>query len=280
MPSAFGFPQCSDLSARVSWKTFTVTKMLNVRFQRVFFALALICPIFLLPALTHTDYAQAGQCATKACVDVYIENGQIVIEAHKGSGPITRSTPKAIPKVKPKPKPKPIAPKPKPTSTAAYVRPKTVTAPKRVARKVVRKVAPRVSLSEKLFKLIPTGNISHEPATNAIVNIPVIYWCDLPRAFSTRVAVIGEVVDVAMRPSFLWSFGDGSFYSTTSPGATYPNQVITHTYSRAGTYAVVLLATWGGIWTNNGVARAITGEIRKVSVTTVAVANAPTRLTK
>lgn len=252
--------------------------MLNVRLQRAFIAVALVCPIFLLPALTHADYAQAGQCATKTCVDVYIENGQIVIEAHKGSGPKTHSAPKVIPKAKPKPKP--IAPNPKPTTTAAYVKPKTVTAPKRVAPKAVRKVAPRVSLSEKLFKLIPTGNISHEPSTNAIVNIPVIYWCDLPSVFSTKVAIIGEVVDVAMRPSFLWSFGDGSFYATTSPGAAYPNQVISHTYSRAGTYAVVLLATWGGIWTNNGVARAITGEIRKVSVTTISIANAPTRLTK
>ncbi len=254
--------------------------MLNLRLQSVFIAGALICPIFLLPALTRTDYAQAAQCAAKACVDVYIENGHIVIEAHKGSGPTSHNAPKAIPKVKTIPKSAPPIPKSKPRVTAKYVKPRTVTAPKRIAPKAVRKVAPRVSLSEKLFKLIPTGNILREPSANAIVNIPVIYWCDLSGVFSTRVAVIGEVVDVTMRPSFLWSFGDGSFYATTSPGAAYPHQAISHTYSKAGTYAVVMLATWGGVWTNNGVARAITGEIRKVSVATVEVANAPTRLTK
>lgn len=252
--------------------------MLNVRLQRIFIAVALTCPILLLPALAHTDYAQAGQCATRTCVDVYVENGKIVIEAHKGSGPTLHSSRKAIPRTRPKPKPRVVAPKP--TVATTYVRPKTITSRKRVAPKAARKVAPRLSLSEKLFKLIPTGNISHEPSSHAIVNIPVIYWCDLPGVFSTKVAIIGEAVDVAMRPSFLWSFGDGSFYATTSPGAAYPNQVITHSYNKAGTYAVVMLATWGGVWTHNSVARAITGQIRKVSATTISVANAPTRLTK
>lgn len=239
--------------------------------------MALICPILLLPALVYTDYAQAAECATKACIDVYIQDGQIVIEAHKGSGPTSRVARKVVPKSKAKPR---ATHRPKPKVVPTYTVPKTVLPRKRVAPKVIRKVVLKVSLNDKLIKLIPTGNISHEPSSNAIVNIPVIYWCDLPGVFSTKVAIIGEVVDVTMRPSFLWSFGDGSFYATTSPGAAYPHQVITHTYSKAGTYAVVMLATWGGTWSNNGVARAITGEIRKVSVATVSIANAPTRLTK
>lgn len=251
--------------------------MLNSKFGII--GLALICPILVLPALVHTDYAQAAECATKACIDVYIQDGQIVIEAHKGSGPSSHVARKAVPRVKPKAKVV-RPPKPKPTVTAVYIPPKKVVLRKRIAPKVVRKVVPKVSLNDKLIKLIPTGNILHEPLSNAIVNIPVVYWCDLPGVFSTKVAIIGEVVDVTMRPSFLWSFGDGSFYATTSPGAAYPNQVITHTYSKAGTYVVVMVATWGGTWSNNGVARAITGEIRKVSVVTVNVANAPTRLTK
>jgi len=235
------------------------------------FASALICPIILLPALVHTDYARAAECTTKVCIDVYTRDGQIVIEAHKGSGPTSHVSRKPVPQIRPKAK---VAPTPK--ATSVYIPPKTVVPRK----KVVRKVVPKVSLNDKLIKLIPTGNISREPSSNAIVNIPVIYWCDLPGVFSTKVAIIGEVVDVTMRPSFLWSFGDGSFSATTSPGAAYPNQAITHTYTKSGTYAVVLVATWGGTWSNNGVARAITGEIRKVSVATINIANAPTRLTK
>ena len=247
---------------------------------RLFVASSLICPIFLLSPLVQPQHAAAAQCAKKACVDVYVENGQIVIEAHKGSGPKSRTVHKSAPRTKPQPKPLPVKPSPKPRATATYARPKSAPIPRKATPKVVRKVAPPLSLNEKLVKLLPSANIKHEPSANVITNIPVIYWCDLPGVFSTRVAVIGEVVDVAMRASFLWSFGDGSFYQTTSPGAAFPHHVITHTYSRAGTYAVVLLATWGGVWTNNGVARAITGQIRKVSVATVTVANAPTRLTR
>lgn len=251
---------------------------MDMKLPRLFIASSLICPIFVLSPLVRADHAAAAQCATKACVDVYVENGQIVIEAHKGSGPKSKNVRKPVPK--PQPKPRPAKPVPKPRPVTTYVKPTSAPAPRRVAPRAVRKVAPPVSLSEKLFKLLPTANIKHEPSANVVTNIPVIYWCDLPGLFSTRVAVIGEVVDVAMRASFTWSFGDGSFYETTSPGSAYPNQTITHTYSRPGTYAVVLLATWGGVWTNNGVARAITGQIRKVSATTVTVANAPTRLTQ
>lgn len=237
--------------------------------------MTLICPILLLPALIHADYVHAADCSRKACIDVYVQDGQIVIEAHKGSGPTSRVVPRVIPKPKPKVK---IVQTPRPiTRTTA---PHHQFAPRKVVSKVVRKIAPKVSLNDKLIKLIPTGNISHQPVSNALVNVPVIYWCDLPSIFSTKVAIIGEAVDVVMRPSFLWSFGDGSFYATTLPGSAYPQQVISHTYSEAGTYAVILVATWGGTWSNNGIARAITGEIRKVSVVTITVVNAPTRITQ
>jgi hypothetical protein len=239
--------------------------------------LALICPILLLPTTVHIDYAQAGDCASKACIDVYVQDGQIIIEGHKGSGPKTRVTRKPASQIKPRVT---LAPTPRPIVRSSYIAPKKIAARKRVAPKVVRKILKPVSLSDKLIKLIPTGNIAHEPSSNAIVNIPVIYFCDLPGIFSTKVAIIGEIVDVTMRPSFLWSFGDGFFFATTLPGAPYPNQVITHRYGKAGTYAIVMVATWGGTWSNNGVARAITGEIRKVSFATVTIANAPTRLTR
>ncbi len=253
--------------------------MLNSKYRIL--CLTLICPFFLLPQLLHADYLQAADCASKACIDVYVQDGQLVIEAHKGSGPAKR----AAPKVAPKPRPKIIAKKyiassPKPRATTLVTAPKSAPKPKSASRKVAKKVAPAVSLNDKLIKLLPTGIIAHQPTSNALVNVPVIYWCDLPGVFSTKVAIIGEAVDVTMRPSFLWSFGDGSFFATTSPGEAYPNQEISHAYSKAGTFVVTLVATWGGTWSNNGVARAITGKIRKVSVSVVSVANAPTRITQ
>lgn len=251
--------------------------MFNSKFRIL--CLTLICPLLLLPQLLHADYLQAADCSSKACIDVYVEDGQLVIEAHKGSAPTKRVAPKVAPKAKPKIVVKKYV-APKPSVPSVVTAPKSAPKPKRAPRKVVKKAAPAVSFNDKLIKLLPTGNIAHQPTSNALVNVPVIYWCDLPGIFSTKVAIIGEAVDVTMRPSFLWSFGDGSFFATTSPGAAYPNQVVSHTYNRAGTFVVTMVATWGGTWSNNGVARAITGEIRKVSVSVVSVANAPTRITR
>lgn len=239
----------------------------------------LISPIVLIPSLLHVQPVQAASCVSRACIDVYTQDGQIIIEGRKGG--VTEPKPTLAPKPTAKPIPGPtFKPKAavaiKPSNSA---RVKSVPR-KKVVRKVLPKVASRVSLNDRLVKLLPPGLIARQPAANAIVNVPVIYWCDLPEVFMTKVVIIGEAVDVTMRPSFLWSFGDGSFLATTSAGAPFPHQKISHTYSKAGTYVVTLLATWGGTWTHNGVARAITGKVRKVSIATVSIANGPTRLTQ
>lgn len=243
---------------------------------RLLLSLSLVCPIVSGQVLFHIDSAKASECVSKACIDVYIQDGQIIIEGHKGS------TPTVAPHVRRVNPPRASKPAPKPQSSVSSgaVAKKRVVAARKPQRKVARKVAPVLSLNDRLVKLLPVGSISKEPKANAIVNVPVIYWCDLPAVFTTKVAIIGEVIDVTMRPSFLWSFGDGTFRATTVAGSPYPNQSITHAYSHAGTFAVVMIATWGGSWSQNGVSRAISGKIRKVAVATVRIANAPTRLTQ
>ncbi|MDP1711148.1 MAG: PKD domain-containing protein [Candidatus Nanopelagicaceae bacterium] len=232
----------------------------------------------------------AAECVSKTCVDVYIENGQIVIEGQKGSGKksttsVKRKVVAALPKKKPVPKKltrtlqvtttrrSPVLAPPRKVSPVKVI-------PKKIVRKVLRQVAPALSLNDKLVKLLPTASIAKQPSENALVNVPVIFWCDLPSVFTTKVAVVGEIVDVAMRASFLWSFGDGTFFATTQPGRPYPDQGITHAYSHSGTYVVTMLATWGGTWSHNGVARAITGQIRKLSVITLSIENGLTRFTQ
>lgn len=256
----------------------------------------ILIAIFLLTLIFQSAPARlsAAQCSGKTCVDVYIESGQIIIEGRKGSGKkSTVSNQRKV--IAAKPTKKPASQKPTPTPKATTTRrtpiyvapPKKVivkVAPKEISRKVVRKVlrkiTPAISINDKLVRLLPSGLIAKQPAKHALVNVPVIYWCDLPTVFTTQVAVVGEIIDVTMRPSFLWSFGDGTFLATTEPGGPYPRERITHTYSHAGTYLVTMLATWGGTWSHNGVARAITGRIRKLSVTTLAVESGSTRFTR
>jgi PKD repeat protein len=105
----------------------------------------------------------------------------------------------------------------------------------------------------------------------------VYFWCDLPSLFQSRVDIIGEVVDVALRPSFTWSFGDGSVYSTTENGSPFPDGTIRHTYSRPGRYVVSLLTTWNGSYTHNAQVRAVTGTVKKISLAEVTVVQAPTQ---
>jgi len=220
----------------------------------------------------------ATECES-ACVDVYTQDGQLIFEARKGSGP---SAPKAAAKPKVAPKPKVIA-KPK-----VVAKPKVIAKPKTVApikkkpvKKPVKKAPPKVvaatSLSDRLSKSLPTGGISYQPNFKPLIHTPVYFWNDLPSVFRTQVNLIGETIDVVLRPSYIWSFGDGSFLATTDPGGPFPEGKITHIYSQPGIYPVLLTTTWNGSFSHNAVERAITGQIKKVSALTITVVAAPTR---
>jgi hypothetical protein len=243
--------------------------------------------IFLISTLIvslQIPIAQAADC-TSACVDVYTQNGEIVIEARKGSGPSANKvvTPKVV-------KPKVVKPK---VVKLKVVKPplappiKKVTKPpvkkqvKKPVARIAKKAAPKqvtaTSLSDRLSKALPTGGISYQPNFQPLIHTPVYFWSDLPSVFRTQVNLIGETIDVVLRPSYVWSFGDGSFLTTTDPGGPYPSGKITHKYSQPGIYPVLLTTTWNGSFTHNAVERAITGQIRKVSALTITVVAAPTR---
>ena len=221
-------------------------------------------------SLAPINSINAADCEI-ACVDVYTQDGQLIFEARKGSGTKATAVPKPVSKPKVIAKPKAVMPK-------SVVKPKVVQ-PKK--KSVVKKIPPvavvATSLSDRISKSLPTTVIYYQPNFQPLINVPVYFWNDMPAVFQSKVDLIGEVIDVTMRPSFTWAFGDGSFKSTTDSGAPFPHGNITHTYSNPGTYPVVLVTTWGGTFTHNGVARTITGQIRKVTALTITVVAAHTR---
>ena len=226
--------------------------------------------IFTLILFFSIPAASFAACTEAICVDVYTEENQIIIEAHKGDSYT------ATKKVKsPRPTPKPT-PKPTPEST-----PKPVVQHTHKPRPVIKKtVVKKINLSDRLTRMVPTGGIAFQPEFEALVNVPIIFWIDVPQLYQSRVNIIGEVVDVALRPGFIWSFGDGYMWPTGDPGGPFPRESITHSFSMPGTYSVVVLTTWNGSYTHNGAVRAVTGKIIKTSVATVTVVSAPTRFTK
>ena len=239
---------------------------------------ALITAPLLIALLFPAPTAVAADCTT-ACLEVSVENGQIVVSGQKGNGPKSTKVVKkvvAVKKVVPK---KPVFKRvviKQPSAVVATRKPvvkKPVVAKKKV---VAKKAVAATSIADRLTKLLPTGGVAYQPAYEPLVHVPVVFWCDLPKIFTTRFNIVGEVVDVTLRPSFSWSFGDGSVMSSTDPGAPYPNGSIQHAYLKEGTYLVTMLATWGGTWSNEGTIRAVTGQIKTVRVATIKVVSAPT----
>ena len=249
--------------------------------------LALLMP---LTSLSLMSTANAEDCVNAACIDVYTQDGQIIIEGKKGSGPKAKVKPRTVKPPAPKPTatkpifpeliPRPTAkPTPKPTPPSSP-KPKRTYKPriKPTAKPSLKpKAAKSVSLNDRLIKLLPTGGIAYQPEAEPLVNVPIYFWSDLPTQFATRVSVVGEVVDVLLRPSFVWSFGDGTFLSTTDAGGPYPNGKIKHTYKNPGIYPIILVQSWNGNWTHNGTTRAITGTIKTTVFAVVTVVIAPTR---
>jgi hypothetical protein len=234
----------------------------------------IIILIFLLP--TPATFA-AADCLDKTCVDVFTSDNQLIITAQKGAA---KPTPKPATK-KPVVKPKPVItvkPTPKPTPKPT-VKPKPVVTKKAIAKPITKPAA--ASLSDKLVKLLPVGDINFQPEVDPLVNLPVYFWTQTPTRFTALVPILDVVVYVNLTPTFSWSFGDGGLFVTTMQGAPFPIGGVTHTYKSSKEYSVNLKVTWTGTWSVNGVTTPISGNAITQSISrTISVAKAPTRFTK
>ena len=230
-------------------------------------------------ALVLTSFmppVQADDCAEKACITVYTQNDQIIIEAKRGNTTAKKTIAQA-------PKKSTVKPTAKPTARPLFFPPAAIRAVvkkpyiKRTYKPRIKKSTTTVNLSDRLTKMVPTAGVAYQPEFEPLVKTDVYFWCDLPTLFQSRVDIIGEIVDVTLRPSFIWSFGDGSVYTTTENGAPYPNGTIRHSYARPGSYVITLLTTWNGSYTHNAQVRAVTGTVKKISAAAITVVQAPTQ---
>lgn len=203
-------------------------------------------------------------CTDKTCVDVFTDNNQLVITAQKGA---VKPTPKPVKKASPKPvAPKPVIKKPV------------------VKKPVVKKSAtpkPTVaSLSDKLIKLLPGGDINFQPSTQSVVNIPTYFWTQTPERFQAVVPILDVVVFVNLYSTLTWSFGDGAEMTTLLRGGPFPNPSVTHAYKTKGDKEVILKVTWQGTWSVNGVTSPIVGNLITQSISrNLQVVSAPTLFT-
>ena len=218
----------------------------------------------------------AADCNEKACIDVYTQDGKIVIEGRKGTGPKSTEavTPKPAATQKPTLKPK-VTPTQKPkvltTKKPVVVKPRTVKKPTLGATKAA------TSLSDKLVEMLPTAGISYSPSFQPLIKVPVFFWCDIPQVVTKKIEIVGEIVEVSLKPTFIWHYGDGVIFTTRKAGAPYPDGEIQHSYSTPGHYLVQLITSWDGDFTVQGVKLRIPGEIKSVSIVPITVVAAPSR---
>ena len=237
-----------------------------MKILKVLIVSALIAPI---------NAAVGADCIEKACIEVYTQDGYIVIEGRKGSG---EKSSKIIPAPS-----KSAAPKVKVTRKPVVKPPTTKTSKKPAIKKPRKKPAVKTtatastSLEDKLIESIPTAGISYQPAFSPLVQTPVYFWSDIPTVVTKKVEIVGEVVNVRLRPTFIWHYGDGVIYMTRKVGAPYPDGEIRHTYSKPGHYLIELITRWDGEFTIDGISARIPGEITTVSVLPITVVAAPIR---
>ena len=221
--------------------------------------------------LLASPNAYAGdECVDKTCVDVFTQDNQLIITAQKdGKKPTAKPKvlkPTAKPVVKPVAKPsiKPTL-KPKPIKKLAAPKPKMVS----------------TSLSDRLIKLLPVGDINFQPEKDALVNMPVYFWTQTPQRFNAVVPILDLIVYVNLYATFVWSYGDGGFMSTTNQGAAFPLGTIKHTYKNNNEYQVGLKVIWRGSWSVNGVTTPISGDGLTQSISRgLSVVDAVGRFTK
>jgi hypothetical protein len=230
--------------------------------------------LILFLCLPATIATADNQCIDKTCVDVFTENNQIIITAAKNGAKPSKPPVKKLP-AKPKPV---VSRKVAPTPSSKPVVKKTVV-PKPKAAPI--KKTTTASLSDRLIKLLPIGDINFQPDQDALVNLPVYFWTQTPQHFQAVVPILDLIVYVNLHATFTWSFGDGKFMVTTNQGGPYPIGLITHTYNSNNNYPVNLKITWRGSWSVNGVTTPISGDGLTQRITRqLSVVNAVGRFTK
>ena len=231
--------------------------------------------LILLTLLPASAAAADNQCLDKTCVDVFTQDNQLIITAAKnGVKPTAAPSKKAV--VKPKTT---VSKKPVPKISIKPVVKKVVLKPK--PKRAPVKMAATASLSDRLIKLLPIGDVNFQPDQDALVNMPVYFWTKTPQHFQAVVPILDLIVYVNLHSTFTWSFGDGKFITTTMQGGPYPLGLITHTYKSNDNYPVNLKITWRGTWSVNGVTTAISGNGITQSITRdISVINAVGRFTK
>ena len=129
------------------------------------------------------------------------------------------------------------------------------------------------SLLGAFARSVPTAQISVEPKSGVLPQVPAIFDSGQPQSLAPSTHLIGAVsIELAPAATWVWNFGDGSTLETGISGSHYPDSSVSHTYRRAGQYQVRLTTIWRATYRLAGEqALRVDGEITQEATSWVGV---------
>ena len=106
---------------------------------------------------------------------------------------------------------------------------------------------------ERVVTLLPDADPSFQPVDGGIVNLPTIFAAGEPESVETEpFDVLGFTVTVTATARWEWTFEPGTTKEFTVAGGAYPDDSVSHTYSRPGERDVSVTTYWSAEFTVDG----------------------------
>lgn len=108
--------------------------------------------------------------------------------------------------------------------------------------------APTLTLQEFQRLPLPAGAWTVQPpGGRVLVGMPTNVFVTDTAVVEMATTIVGQRVQVRATPVlWTWDFGDGAVFSSTDPGARYPDLTNAHTYTARGSYAITLTTSYRG----------------------------------
>ena len=122
-------------------------------------------------------------------------------------------------------------------------------------------------INDFAVRYIPALRPGFDPPGGSITSVPVIFWTGQPTSFKPpSFSLSGHNVSITAKPTWRWTWGDGSSVWKSLAGAQYPSRQITHQYRSPGNYSVGVTAVWQAQYTVSGLGTFnVTGELLRQS---------------
>jgi hypothetical protein len=136
-------------------------------------------------------------------------------------------------------------------------------------------------LVDDFEELLPRQTISFQPASGGLVNVATLFASGQPAEFGPADVSLGPFdVTVTAAAQFTWVFDGDDVLQTAEPGGAWPDDSVSHTFTRAGARPVQLTTQWLGEFTVDGFGPypVAGGPVSQSSSVTVPVREARARL--